>query len=417
MKADPAVAALKRVQQAIRSTTQVAPDECVRSQRVPGTRGSDSRYIMFNAAGRSAVEKAAHVLGADERFEHMRNPEDAIWELATAVAVDKTSDFVASFVERHSRPVQELRCFVAIDHLKTSGPWRVGAVEFLPLDHETVPKPSGWFRPGVHWGTVAATTVAGTNLGRMADRARIVVDDALRLMRLDLLTSQMGITDAQMRFRTGDAYAFSEELTGWRRSPGEAIELEAITDLSSHLISSPLGQLLQPAHDDLTSAMRVAATWLERALFSADPLVDILFSFFGLEALLGRKSDALKGDSLAVRQMTLDHELTGAFAHPNKLWQQYDQIRSAAVHGSITPAVDARDARELRYGVTRTLEQVITLADREGIQRKDALLRWLDNHQDLPALAEWLIQYGGSDWRNYFATILEMAGARPTPPS
>jgi hypothetical protein len=46
----------------------------------------------------------------------------------------------------------------------------------------------------------------------------------------------------------------------------------------------------------------LAVGWLDRAVFTSDPLVATLYRFFALEALLGDTSDGLKSGSLALRR-------------------------------------------------------------------------------------------------------------------
>jgi hypothetical protein len=55
----------------------------------------------------------------------------------------------------------------------------------------------------------------------------------------------------------------------------------------------------------------LAVEWLDRAVFTPDPLVATLFRFFALEALLGDKSGGLKNGVLALRQMMLSEIANG----------------------------------------------------------------------------------------------------------
>lgn len=309
-----------------------------------------------------------------------------------------------------------LRCFVPVEHLSTPQRWRVGAVGFLPVDDGDVPEPGGWFRLDAPTGTVAVTDVTGTSLERMVYRARERVSAALTVVRLTLLKGQPGVVDEQLRFRVGEAYAFGDGITGWRRRDDAAFDLGAGSDLGAVVAATPLIALLDNDRGDITAAARLAASWLDRAVFAADPLVDVLFSFFALEAILGRKSDRLKGDSLAVRRMTLDHDRTGGFGHPNRLWLLYDEVRSAAVHGSRASDVDERDARQFRHDVATAIEQALQFAAAYGLTRRDRLQAALDAHPDLARLADWLVAHGGAEWQRYVYGLLGSRTAdRATP--
>jgi hypothetical protein len=84
---------------------------------------------------------------------------------------------------------------------------------------------------------------------------------------------------------------------------------------------------------DIERKALVAVRWLDRAFLTGDELVALLYRFFALEALLGRKSEGLKAHGLALRQMVLAHAVTGSFPNPNATLLLYDKIRSGAVHG------------------------------------------------------------------------------------
>lgn len=416
-KKDAVVSALGRVQQLVRSAGDVPPDQQVRTSRVPGTRGRNAEYVAFNRATRAAVESAAAVLAADERFEHLDKPTDAVWNLAVRVAAAPADDSVARFVAEHQRPIRTTRCYIPVEHLVTRQRWRVAGVDLFPVDAPEVPAPARWFRLDPPTGTVAAPDVTGTNLQRMADRARDQVRSALTAIRFAVLAGRIGLGDSQLRFRVGDAYAFSDGLTGWQRRANTAYDLDAGSALDDIVAGSPAIALLADAPVDLAKAAELALGWIDRAVFAADPLVDVLFSFFALEAVLGRKNDKLKGDSLAVRRMTLDHDQTGGFSHPNRLWLLYDAVRSAAVHGGVAAHVDEREARQFRGDVTTAVAQALQFASDRGLKRRGLLLDALDAHPDMPDLAAWLVAHGGSDWQPYVGLLLEAEGRAPTSPA
>lgn len=61
---------------------------------------------------------------------------------------------------------------------------------------------------------------------------------------------------------------------------------------------------------------------MERARFTEERLVALLFLFFALESLLGKRGP--KAHGLAFPQAMLSHIVTGAFMHPDKTWCLYD---------------------------------------------------------------------------------------------
>jgi hypothetical protein len=88
---------------------------------------------------------------------------------------------------------------------------------------------------------------------------------------------------------------------------------------------------------------------MEQAFVVGDELLELLFCFFALEAILGGKSDGSKAHALAFRRALLGSMVRGHFAHPNRLAPLYDKVRPAAVHGSEPPR-SKRSCRQHSHG-------------------------------------------------------------------
>jgi hypothetical protein len=149
----------------------------------------------------------------------------------------------------------------------------------------------------------------------------------------------------------------------------------------------------------------LAVQWLDRAVFTADPLVATLFRFFALEALLGSASDRLKNGPLALRQMTLSRIATGYFRHPDNTLLQYDQVRSFAGHGEVAPPVTPEQASNLAWAVRETLDQYLTVANAHGFTRRKQLLDLLDSYPGRDDLIAWIREHGSHEWTDYLHTI------------
>ncbi len=156
---------------------------------------------------------------------------------------------------------------------------------------------------------------------------------------------------------------------------------------------------------DIERKALVAARWMEQAFLAGDELVALLYRFFALEALLGRKSEGLKAHGLAFRQMVLGHAVTGSFGHPNATLLLYDKIRSGAVHGEEVPGVSTAILNNVERGVLETLGQYLTFARDRGLSKRSRLLDALDNHPDRQELIVWLREYGGQDWSKYLDSM------------
>ena len=139
----------------------------------------------------------------------------------------------------------------------------------------------------------------------MAERARAQISHRLRALRVALRESP-GIHDKQLRFRIGPGYAFDEQLTGWDRGEDAVYELTLAGD-SGLIADNPVMELAAEPGTDIERKALVALRWIDRAYLTEDQLVAVLYRFFALEALLGRKSEGLKAHGLAFRQMVLSH--------------------------------------------------------------------------------------------------------------
>lgn len=150
----------------------------------------------------------------------------------------------------------------------------------------------------------------------------------------------------------------------------------------------------------------VAMEWIERAAFAGDPLIETLYHFFGLEALLGDKSEGIKGPSLAFRQMILDHLVNGYFHDPGPTPLRYDEVRSAAVHGEHVETVSAAEANNFGIAVRHTLLGYLQLANENSWTKRSELLTALDHSVDRQEFLKWVEQSNGSgNWTRFLNSM------------
>jgi hypothetical protein len=215
------------------------------------------------------------------------------------------------------------------------------------------------------------------------------------------LRQHRGINDWQLRFRLSGDYAFSNHGGGWSARPDSAWELGLRPELVELAMSQPVAGLPLEPSTDIERKADVAIRWLERARFASEPIIAMLYLFFGLEALLGDTSEGLKAPALAFRQAMLSHVVAQGFTHPNETFFLYDQIRSGAVHGEDVPSVFPDDVRRFDWAVRTTLNEYLTYAKAEGFTRRSRLVKGLEAHPDRPKLMSWLRTNGGDAWRQY----------------
>ena len=138
---------------------------------------------------------------------------------------------------------------------------------------------------------------------------------------------------------------------------------------------------------------------MERSSLSDEPVEALLYLFFALEALLGKKDKNLKAHDLAFRQTVLSHVVEGSFTHPTDTVFLYEDVRSRAVHGEEVTDVNWKEVRSFAWVVSNTLNQYIIIAEQEKIQKRGRLLKFLDEHPDRAKIAKWLLEAGGYNWK------------------
>lgn len=366
--------------------------------------GSPVGYMTLSADQVDAVNATAELVQADHYFEHLRNPANQLWYFVAQCWLDRQTNHVPAFVAQHKKELMKLTCYLPIDYLKVVTEIEIPGLLLLPVNDPTVPGASGFLSLGPPVGCVAAVDVEGTNFERMAHRARQAATHALRVLRI-ALRDNPGISYEQLRFRLGTSYAFDRHASGQISQQGIAYELSIAEDQAASVREHVIATLPVHPSTDIEKQVHIAMRWMERAWFADEPLVSMLYLFFSLEATIGDKSARLKAHQLAFRQAMLSHLATGGFSHPNDTWFLYDKVRSGAVHGDDLFDVSWDSARKFAWNVRQTLNNFVTIAERQGFAKRGRLLRFLDRHQDREGLIAWLRVNGGHQWVEYLDRI------------
>jgi hypothetical protein len=353
----------------------------------------------------AAVKAAEDAISADERFEHLDPATDAIREFAADCMADRQADHTQAFMKRHGRDASEQVCYFGVEFLHVSQVAEVAGIRLLPLNHPGIPDTNPLFKLDPSIASVAAVPVTGTSKVQMAARARKLAEHALRVVRIALRQEDRGLHPRQLRFRLATSHAFADGAGGWQMQNDAALPTGLPADLTAILASPVAGLPPIAAKKSINEKALLAVEWLDRAVFTSDPLVATLFRFFALEALLGDASAGLKNGTLAFRQMTLSEIANGWFFDPDDTFLQYDQVRSYAVHGETTPAVTAEQAIEFALTVRETLDQYLAVASKHGFTKRRQLLNLLDAYPKRDELITWIRERGSPDWNNYLDSI------------
>jgi hypothetical protein len=144
-------------------------------------------------------------------------------------------------------------------------------------------------------------------------------------------------------------------------------------------MSTPIATLPVKGGSGIEQSANRALEWFERAQLATDPLIELLYLFFALEAILGDKSAGLKAERLALRRAVLSHMQGTGFTHPGKTYWLYDQVRSTAVHGEDAPAVSEKEVRDFAWDVRRAINEFLEYARKKSFSKRGKLLAALES--------------------------------------
>lgn len=405
--------ALKTLQQTLRQKPSEAAERPAAVMALPAEPSEgEGRFLVLSIADARAVTAARVALMEDPRFEYLKSRvDDVLREFVAQCRVERRQGHIERFVTDHARLPQERLCYMPLEHLRVAQEVTALGTTFLPTTDARIPRDRIGFSLVSPVGSVAAVLAHGTSEERMAERAMAACAYALRLLRVGL--TERIASERQLRFRLAGTYTFSEPVWGWKASDDVAYDLDLTPDLIRLAESQPMARIGPNVVTDVDRKAQVALKWIERSLFAAEPMVALLFLFFGLEALLGDRSSKKKAHDLAFKQALLNHVVTGAFAHPDRTVLLYDRVRSAAVHGEDVHGVTWGVVHDQVGAVKTTLDAYVAFADAQGIGRRGRLLTALARHPGRAQLIDWLRVSGGEEWRKW----LERDGAAVDPDS
>jgi hypothetical protein len=366
----------------------------------------DFQLLVLNPGEEQAYQEAQASVAGDLRFEYLdqRAAEKALWRFVCRCVADRATDHVGPWVKEHAREILDRVCYLPVEHLQVESEVEIAGLRLLPGASEELPRKERGFVLDPPVRSVIAVRVSGTNYARMAERARVVAEHGLRVLRVALRASR-GVHDDQLRFGLSEAYAFDDQASGWGRRPGAPIAL-GIAAGDADLVGSQLVAALPPVpRNKLDRKADLAVRWIERAMLATEPLVQLLYLFFALESILGDTGEGQKAGLVALRRAMLGHVTGGSFTHPSRTYQLYEEVRSASVHGSEAPEVGEADVRLFASDVRAAVDEYLRYGKEQGFTRQSQLVRALDSHPERPQLIEWIRAYGGDMWDKYLDRI------------
>ncbi len=326
-----------------------------------------------------ALEWLRLVLPEDVRFEHMSaaDVEESTARFVCLAHFRREENHVDAFVAEHARALMQLTCFFPVEDLTVASEISAYGVRFIPAS--TAPLPARFLAP--HPQPPMASVVAvdhcrGTNYERMAERAREIALHGLRVLRA-VLREDRFVKDQQLRFRLGEVVWFSDSASGWSAAADRAWGYELSKDALKFASPPPVSSLPATGRSDVEQAANRALWWFEQAQLAVDPLIELLFLFFALEALIG-DTEREKGRRLAIRRAVLGSKTTGHFTHPRRTYLYYGRVRSTAVHGGEPPKVSRDELNKLGWDIRAAINEFLRFASEHRMTERRWVVQALD---------------------------------------
>jgi hypothetical protein len=358
-----------------------------------------ARSLGFTSAEWQAIRRLEEELSADPRFEHLEGKErKLLLRFVARVLLETDRDQVEAFLVDNAKEPEEQQCYFPVEFLQLKEGVDVAGVSLLPMIQSEREERDIALAPDV--GTVVAVPVVGTHQKRMAERARAHAEHALRILRLTL-REERNIHPYQLRFRLGDHFSFESGMSGWDTPSDVGWDLEVDSSLLELAERQPLWTAPLTPHTRLDRRIDRAMRWVEQTFLVGDELLELLFCFFALEALLGNKSKGLKAQRLAFRRALLGSVAQGGFAHPNRVALLYDKVRSAAVHGGEPPKVPEKMLTAFVWDTRRALTEFVSYARENDLKSQGKLLVSLEESPKRDLLIKGLREKEPEEWEEF----------------
>ena len=404
-KTHPTLHALKMLVKKVRQPPPDGEGRALMYRVAPGdiARG-DFRGMTLVGQQVKAFEVALERLASDQRFEWLplKELDDALWHLACEAKAQPSADGLAeAFVDEYANEPVTQMCFFSIEGLDVEAETELLQIRFLPATSTTMPENvaalSDLVRDPVN--CVAAVEVCGTSDVRMAARGREAVEHALRVLRFTL-RAPMTLRDEALWFKVGRVWWTEGGGHQWQMPKRPAAPVLLRSDLVDKAAAEPVAALTATGGSAIDEHARIALGWFERSQLEEDPLSKLLYLYFALEAIVGDRSEGLKGDKLALRRAILSHLTTGKFSHPARAYVFYEEVRSKAVHGShVTVPVDDDEVRNFSYDVRAGINEFLELASARGFTKRRELRDALDQDSAYNQLAARLYNENPELWK------------------
>lgn len=335
----------------------------------------------------------------DLRFEHLKKSaaDKLSWDFAYACEQPAEDVDPAGLIWDSAAEPEDRTCWFWIPGMTVPGPMEFSGVAITSVQEHS---PPDRFAKRVEGGAVIGVPCHGTNPSNMRDRARQIAEIALQRLRI-ALDEEYWILPQHLMFEISEFHWFDTGGTGFRRDARLAIPVEIEPAQVTRFEQQPLLQLPVVPTSEIEEQIAIAVGWVDRASFSADPVVATLFRFFALEALFTKRRESMGLKRIIARRCaTLSREVESGYMNPLPMPHLYDQVRSQAVHGEEPHQLSEKSAKFVKGLTAKALSEYMTFASANGFQHRWEVLNALDNSEHRTLLIEGLKRHDPKTWEN-----------------
>lgn len=353
------------------------------------------KNITFTRHESDLIYKTIDELILNEGFEYLHfDLKRHITELACRYVISKDAELFNKFIDEYYKEPENLNVYIPIEGLEATDDVSIHQIKLrkFPIPGLEI-NDNGYFE-GIT--TVAEVKVSGTDPKRMRDRALLIINYELKVLRVGLRGHNQ-IHDQQLRFRASKGWAIENGRIGWSDHNDTVYSLGISNQfLRDFVVEQPLYQVPFTPKTKLDRKMKLAIEWLDQSRLATDPLMRLLYDMFALETILGDKSEGLKARGLAFRRALLSTIAHGHYPDPSKVHRLYEQVRSYAVHGEEIKEFNEEDAKSFSWSVRKAVNEYLELVQANSFTRPQQVLNYLKKHDKHDELFDWLAKIDSS---------------------
>ena len=321
-------------------------------------------------------------------LEYLKETElkNALWHFTCEIIVgysvylntDRLNEKIKEFLSSMLRPLEEYEVLIPILYLDVKAlEIKIGDVTIKKFDEFALQDwriPSDVFRETTN-KTLAIIPEKGNNPKLICDRARRKADFIIRILQVSLSTD-LYIHDENLLFKQDEFLFYRKKDTPsslrrqWQsRYKFPPLVIDEKLEKSMNDFLGIISDILEEEKylPELRKRFERALMWIGRSIEEEDPDIKIINLSTALETILTRKSDRMKGETLASRILLLNAHVKRPFIHPAKVLRIYE-LRSDIIHGSQIGIASDREYSTMKFVAIETLRYSLEIIRRDGLK-------------------------------------------------